>query len=295
MRILFMTRFPRKARHNKIVLACETAGHTVEIVSPADVAFTFDGRTNPLTVKGQPFPEVDVIFPYWKRGDSYIWDVLTTLEAQGVIVVNSPSSPSPDKRSAAITFAQNGIAHPKTWSVNTQQNLLPALEDINPPYIFKEAHSSRGAKVFKVETREQAFTIASILIDDARDFIIQEMVQPAGKDIRAFVVGDKVVAAMERTAKEGEFRANICQGATALAITLTPEEEALAIRVSKLFGCLMSGVDFMRTANGPVCLEINKKPGLTGIEAASKMEIAPFIVQELEKMFSEKQQRFYVG
>ena len=283
-----MTRFKRKALRNKIVLACKSYGHDVEIISPADVAFVCDGRKNPVTLKGMPFPKADIIFPYWKRKDSYMWDVLTCLEKDGAVVVNGPASIAPDKRMIALTFAQNDIPQPKTWSVNTNQALISALEDIKPPYIFKEAHSSRGNKVFKVNTKERAFTIAQVLIDDARDFVIQEMLYPAGKDVRAFVVGNKVVAAMERTAMEGEFRANICQGATAVSTILTPEENAMVIKVSKLFGCLISGVDFMRTEQGSICLEINKKPGLQGIEAASGMNIAPLIVKELEKMLKHK-------
>lgn len=288
MRILFMTRFQSKALRNKIVIACKKRGHDVEIISPADVAFVCDGRKNPITYKGNPFPKADAIFPYWKRKDSYMWDVLKFLEGEGSVIVNGPSSISPDKRMIALTLARNEVAHPKTWSVNTQQTLVRALDDIQAPYVFKEAYSSRGTKVFKVDTKEEAFTIASVLIDDARDFVIQEMIQPEGQDIRAFVVGNKVIAAMERTAVKGEFRANICQGATATTTNLTIEEELMVLKVSNLFGCLMSGVDFMRTKQGTVCLEINKKPGLEGIEEASGMDIAPLIVEELELLIKNK-------
>jgi ribosomal protein S6--L-glutamate ligase len=283
MHILFMTRFEEKAQKNKVVLACKARGHDVSIISQADVAFVCDGRTNTLMFKNKPFPTADIIFPYWKRQDTYMWDVLTCLEESGAFVVNGPSTISPDKRMTAVTFAKHDIPHPKTWSVNTQQTLMCALEYIKPPYIFKDAYGSRGEEVFKVDTKEEAFALGQDWVDDARDFIIQEMIQPAGKDIRAFVVGNKVVAAMERTAANGDFRANISQGATAEKITLTAEEEAMSVRISHIFGCLMCGIDFMRTPQGTVFLEINKKPGLTGIESTTKVDIAPLIAEELER------------
>jgi ribosomal protein S6--L-glutamate ligase len=118
------------------------------------------------------------------------------------------------------------------------------------------------------------------------NIMVQEFIKEAdGSDIRCFVVGDKVVAAMKRQAAEGEFRSNLHRGGSASLIRLTPEERSTAVRAAKIMGLNVCGVDMLRSNHGPVIMEVNSSPGLKGIEEASGKDIASMIIQFIEKRF----------
>ena len=136
------------------------------------------------------------------------------------------------------------------------------------------------------ETHNAAESVIQAFMGLNANIMVQEFIKEAGgSDIRCFVVGDKVVAAMRRQASEGEFRSNLHRGGSASLIRLTPEERSTAVRAAKIMGLNVCGVDMLRSNHGPVIMEVNSSPGLKGIEAASEKDIADMIIQFIEKRF----------
>ena len=157
------------------------------------------------------------------------------------------------------------------------------------PVILKLLEGSQGKGVVLAETRKSAESIIAAFRKLDANFLVQEYIEEAGgSDIRALVVGKSVVAAMMRTAAEGEFRANLHQGGNAGVIKLTKEEKALALHATRAVGLKIAGVDLIRSSRGPLVLEVNSSPGLEGVEKASEKDIAGRIIKFLEKQQETK-------
>ncbi len=152
------------------------------------------------------------------------------------------------------------------------------------PVVIKLLEGTQGVGVVLAETRKAAESVIEAFRGLDANFLVQEYIAEAGgSDIRCFVIGGKVVAAMERKAREGEFRSNLHRGGKATLVKLTPEERSTAIRAARIMGLNVAGVDLLRSNHGPVVMEVNSSPGLEGIEAATGKNIARMIVEFLEK------------
>jgi len=152
-----------------------------------------------------------------------------------------------------------------------------------PPHVIKLNEGSQGTGVVLAEKRSASQSVIEAFRGLYANFLVQEFIAEAkGTDLRCFVVGKKVVAAMEREASPGEFRANIHRGATAKAATLSAEERRIAVRAAAALGLGVAGVDMLRSKRGPLILEVNASPGLEGIEAASGVDVAGAIIKLLE-------------
>jgi ribosomal protein S6--L-glutamate ligase len=152
------------------------------------------------------------------------------------------------------------------------------------PLVVKLLEGTQGIGVVLAETKQAAESVIEAFRGLDANILVQEYIKEAGgSDIRAFVVGDLVVAAMQRTAKDGEFRSNLHRGGTAKKIKLTPEERTTAVRAAKAMGLRMAGVDLLRSNHGPLVLEVNSSPGLEGIEEASGVDVGAKIYAFLEK------------
>ncbi len=168
-------------------------------------------------------------------------------------------------------------------------NRADATEDLiefvgGAPLIVKVISSTQGKGVLLAETDKAAESLINAFRDLETEFLVQEFIQEAGgADIRCFVIGDKVIAAMQRSAKEGEFRSNLHMGGTATVIKLTPDERALAVKAAKVMGLDVAGVDIVRSKRGPLVLEVNSSPGLQGIETATGKDVAGAIIKYIEK------------
>ena len=171
-----------------------------------------------------------------------------------------------------------GFAH----SPNDTDDLLNLVG--GAPVIVKLLEGTQGKGVVLAETRKAAESVVEAFRGLNANFLVQEFVkEAAGADIRCFVIGDKVVAAMKRQAQEGEFRSNLHRGGTAQLIRITPEERATAVRASRIMGLNVSGVDILRSNHGPVVMEVNSSPGLEGIEKATGKDVAGLIIEYIEK------------
>ena len=152
------------------------------------------------------------------------------------------------------------------------------------PVVVKLLEGTQGVGVVLAETHKAAESVIEAFRGLKAEFMVQEFIKEAGgSDIRCFVVGDKVVASMKRTGKEGEFRSNLHRGGSAEVIKITPEERSTAVRSAKVMGLNVAGVDLLRSNHGPVVMEVNSSPGLEGIEKATGKDVASMIISFIEK------------
>lgn len=152
------------------------------------------------------------------------------------------------------------------------------------PLVIKVLEGTQGMGVVLAETHKAAESVIEAFLGLKQDIMVQEYIQEAGgADIRCFVVGDKVIAAMKRQAKAGEFRSNLHRGGSASLIKITPEERMTAVRAARVMGLNVAGVDILRSNHGPLVMEVNSSPGLEGIETTTGKDVAGMIIQYLEK------------
>jgi ribosomal protein S6--L-glutamate ligase len=152
------------------------------------------------------------------------------------------------------------------------------------PVVIKLLEGTQGIGVVLAETQKAAESVVQAFFGLRVNIMIQEFIQEAGgADLRCFVVGDRVVAAMRRQAREGEFRSNLHRGGSASLIRITPEERSTAVRAAKIIGLNVAGVDLLRSNHGPVVMEVNSSPGLEGIEQATSKDVASMIIEFIEK------------
>lgn len=213
--------------------------------------------------------------------------VLRQFEVGNVYSINESVAitRSRDKLRAHQLLARKGIGMPITSYANRADATDDLIEFVGgAPLIVKVLSSTQGKGVLLAETNKAAESLINAFRDLQTEFLVQEFIKDAGgSDIRCFVIGDKVIAAMQRTAKEGEFRSNLHMGGSAKVIKLKPEERALAVKAAKVMGLDVAGVDIVRSAHGPLVLEVNSSPGLEGIETATGKDVAGAIIDYIVK------------
>jgi len=180
-------------------------------------------------------------------------------------------------------FQKARIPTPKTYAGSCSKLLKRQIHQSKYPLVLKLSHSSQGAGVFLHHNEKTLFSQINELCLDGIDFVIQECIRPMGQDIRAFVINNSVCGAMRRIAADGEFRANISLGGRGEKTQLSQEESALVCKAASIFGLSTAGVDFIRTPQGPVLLEVNREPGYKGIMAATGLDVAAVVVQDMER------------
>ncbi|XP_064617436.1 probable alpha-L-glutamate ligase [Liolophura sinensis] len=174
---------------------------------------------------------------------------------------------------------------PKTIFTNFGEHTYDIVDAVGgPPVVIKVTEGTQGLGVYLAEDYYSAHSLLEAHNDLQSRVIVQEFIEEAkGSDLRIFIVGDTIVGSMKRQASEGEFRSNMHRGATALSVSLTPQEKALALTVAKVLGLNVCGVDLIQSKRGPLLLEVNSSPGLEGIENATRKNIARDIIKYIEK------------
>lgn len=212
--------------------------------------------------------------------------VVLQFEMAGVFTLNDSQaiSRSRDKLRALQLLSRAGVGLPTTSFAHSTQDIDGLLEVVGgPPIVVKLLEGTQGLGVVLAETKKAAESVISAFRQLDANILVQEYIREArGADIRALVVGGKVVAAMKRQAPAGEFRSNLHRGGEAEPIKVTPGERATAVRAAKTMGLNVAGVDMLQSDSGPMVLEVNSSPGLEGIEAASGVDIADAIVEFIE-------------
>ena len=182
-------------------------------------------------------------------------------------------------------IGNTGVDMPVTGYVHFSRDVEAVLRTVGePPFVIKLLEGTQGRGVVLTETMDAAISVIETMKKIDANILVQEFISEAsGQDIRAIVVGDKVVASMKRTAKPGEFRSNVHLGGKAENYETTPQEEESAVRAAKVLGLHVAGVDLIQSERGPLVLEVNSSPGLEGIETASQIDVAGKIIEYLEE------------
>jgi ribosomal protein S6--L-glutamate ligase len=238
--------------------------------------------------KGEAVTDVDAIIPRIGASVSFYGTaVVRQFEMMGVYSVNESMAitRSRDKLRALQLLSRRGIGLPVTGFANSPDDTEDLLEFVGgAPVVIKLLEGTQGVGVVLGETRKAAESVIEAFRGLNANFMVQEFIKEAGgSDIRCFVIGDKVVAAMKRTGKEGEFRSNLHRGGSAELVRITPEERSTAVRSAKIMGLNVAGVDLLRSNHGPVVMEVNSSPGLEGIEEATGKDVAGLVMQFIEK------------
>lgn len=291
MKIGILSRNPNLYSTSRLVEAAKARGHDVKVVDTLRCYMNITSSKPTVYYKTRGKKEIlkfDAVIP--RIGASiteYGTAVLRQFEVGNVYSINESIaiSRSRDKLRAHQLLARKNLDMPITGYANRAD----ATEDLiefagGAPLIVKVINSTQGKGVLMAETNNAAESLINAFRDLQTEFLVQEFIKEAGgSDIRCFVIGDKVIAAMQRNAKKGEFRSNLHMGGTAEVIKLSPAERALALKAAKVMGLDVAGVDIVRSDRGPLVLEVNSSPGLQGIEKATGKDVAGAIIEYIEK------------
>jgi len=288
MRIAIMSRSKRIYSTRRLMEACEQRDHEVHVVDTTRCYMNIASHRPTIHYRGDLLEPFDAVIP--RIGASitfYGTAVLRQFEMIGTFPLNESVAVtrSRDKLRSLQLLARRGIGLPVTGFARAPDDIGDLIEMVGgAPLVAKLLEGTQGIGVVLCETRKAAESVVEAFMGLNVSIMIQEYIKEAGgADIRCFVIGDKVVAAIKRQAKPGEFRSNLHRGGSAALIKITPEERSVAVRAAKIMGLNVAGVDLLRSNHGPLVMEVNSSPGLEGIETATGKDVAGMIVQFLEK------------
>lgn len=288
MNIALLSRNRKLYSTKRLIEAGEQRGHQVQVLDVLRCYMSIASHRPEIHYKGQALTGFDAVIP--RIGASvttYGTAVLRQFEMMGVYPLNESVaiSRSRDKLRALQLLARKGIGLPVTGFANKPDDIEDLIKMVGgAPLVIKLLSGTQGIGVVLAETQKAAESVVESFFGLHASVLVQEFIKEAGgADIRCLVVGEKVVAAMKRQGKEGEFRSNLHRGGSASLIRITPEERSTAIRAAGTMGLNVCGVDILRSNHGPVVMEVNSSPGLQGIEAATGKDVAGMIIQFIEK------------
>lgn len=288
MNIVVLSRDTKLYSTRRLVEACESRGHTARVVNHVKCDILIERRNPQVIYGGQPLTDVDAIIPRIGASVTFygtavvrqfeMMKVFTTTESQALVR-------SRDKLRSMQILTRSGVGIPKTVFTNYSKDVASIVDNVGgAPCIIKLLEGTQGLGVVLAETKKAAVAVCESFNSLKARVIVQEFIKESrGMDIRAFVVDGRVVGAMKRTGREGEFRSNLHRGGTAELIQLSHEEEVTAIKAAKALGLHVAGVDMLQSDRGPLVIEVNSSPGLEGIERATGQDIAGEIVKFIER------------
>jgi ribosomal protein S6--L-glutamate ligase len=259
-----------------------------EVIDPLRCYMNITSSKPEIHYRQRILNEFDAVIP--RIGASitfYATAVLRQFEIMGVFSVNESVaiSRSRDKLRALQLLARKGIGLPVTGFAHSTKMTDDLIRLVGgAPLVIKLLEGTQGKGVVLAETKKAAESVIDAFRNMDANFLVQQYIkESAGTDLRCFVIGDRVVATMQRTAREGEFRSNLHLGGTAKAVEASDAEKNIAVRAVKALGLNVAGVDVMRSNSGPVVLEVNSSPGLEGIESSTQQDIASQVIEFIEK------------
>lgn len=288
MKIGILSRKSSLYSTTRLKKAGEDRGHEVIVIDYLRCVMNITSHKPEIYYRGKKLEDLQAVIPRIGASQTFYGTaVVRQFEMMGVFAANGSQSiaRSRDKLRCLQILAKRGIGLPVTSFAHSPKDVTGVIQIVGgPPLVVKLLEGTQGIGVVLAETQKAAESVIEAFRGLDANILVQEFIDEAqGSDIRCFVVGGKVVAAMIRRARAGEFRANIHRGGTAQAVKLTPEERSIAIRAAKAMGLDIAGVDLLRSNHGPVVIEVNSSPGLEGIEGATKVDVAGMIVEHIEK------------
>lgn len=283
MNLAILSRAPNAYSTKRLVAAADERGHRVRVMNTLRFAIDLSGDEPDLQYRGKPLPDFDAVLP--RIGASITFFGLAVMRQFEQMDIHTPNTSngianSRDKLRSIQILSRHDIQIPKTTFVRDRADVLPAIERVGgAPVVIKLLEGTQGIGVILAPDTKVAEAVIETLQSTKQNVLIQRFIaESKGRDIRALVVGDRVVAAMRRRAQEGEFRSNVHRGGSTERIELDPEFERVAVQSAQIMGLRVAGVDMLEGQGGPLVLEVNSSPGLEGIETATELDIAGTIV-----------------
>ena len=288
MKIAILSRNGQLHSTARLREAGEQRGHTVRVVDYLRCYMNVTAHRPSINYAGQELEGFDAIIPRIGAPHTFYGAaVVRQFQVMGVSSVNESEaiSRARDKLRSLQLLAQGGIGLPVTGMAHSTKDIDGLLDTVGgAPVVVKLLEGTQGVGVVLAETKKAAESVIGAFRQLDANILVQEFIKEArGADIRALVVGGRVVASMKRQGAPGEFRSNLHRGGTAEAVKLTPEERSTAVRATKILGLGVAGVDMLRSNHGPVVLEVNSSPGLEGIEEATGVDVAQKVIELIEK------------
>jgi ribosomal protein S6--L-glutamate ligase len=288
LRIALLTREPNNYSSQRLAEAARERGHVIEMIDTARCYMQIGTLDPQVHYDGKALPRYDAVIPrIGAKITDYGMAVLRQFSNTGAVCLNGAGAigRSRDKLLAQQLLARAKIAMPVTAFAHSPKDTKDLIGLVDgAPVVLKLLTSTQGRGVVLAETRKAAESLVDAFRGLDANFLVQEFVEEAaGADVRAFVIGNKVVGAMKRQAQKGEFRSNLHRGGTASSIRLSAEERETARAAAKVLGLNVAGVDLLQTKEGPKVLEVNSSPGLEGIENATGKDLAGKIIEHLER------------
>lgn len=287
MKIAILSRNRNLYSTRRLIEAAEARGHEVKVIDILRCYMNIAANNPMIYYRGEAMEGFDAVIP--RIGASvtfYGAAVLRQFEMMGVYPVNESVAltRSRDKLRSLQLLSRKGIGLPVTGFANKPDDVQDVISLVGgAPLVVKLLEGTQGIGVVLAETQKAAESVIEGFMGLKANILVQEFIKEAdGADIRAFVVGGKVVAAMKRQGAPGEFRSNLHRGGSASLVRLSPQERATAVNSAKAMGLNVAGVDLLRSNHGPVVMEVNSSPGLEGIEHASGKNVADLIIQFVE-------------
>jgi ribosomal protein S6--L-glutamate ligase len=288
MEIAILSRNLKAYSTRRLKEAAVKRGHRALVLNTLKFSLMVESNAPGLFYKGKPLSHYEAVIP--RIGASvtfYGLAVVRQFEQMGVFCANSALGiqRSRDKLNSMQILSRHDIGLPVTAFVRRREDVLPAIDQVGgAPVIIKLLEGTQGVGVILADTVKIAQAIIETLQSTRQNVLIQKFVKESkGKDIRALVVGDKVVAAMRRQAVGDEFRSNVHRGGSATAVELSDEYKETAVRAAQILGLRVAGVDMLEGQEGPQIMEVNSSPGLQGIETATGLDVAGTIIEDIEK------------
>lgn len=288
MKIGILSRNASLYSTRRLIEAAKARGHEVKVIDALRCYMNINSDKPEVHFKGEELTGFDAVIP--RIGASvtfYGTAVLRQFEMMGVFPVNESVAitRSRDKLRSLQLLSRKGIGMPVTGFASKPDDVKDLLDMVGgAPVVIKLLEGTQGIGVVLAETKKAAESVIEAFMGLKANIMVQEFVKEAGgADIRCFVIGDKVIAAMKRQGAEGEFRSNLHRGGTASLVKITPEERKTAVAAAKAMGLNVAGVDLLRSERGPLVMEVNSSPGLEGIEKATGKDVAGMIIDFIEK------------
>jgi ribosomal protein S6--L-glutamate ligase len=271
----------------RLLEAARQRGHEVRVIDPLRCYMNISSERPVIYHRGRPLDDIEAVIP--RIGASILFygtALVRQFETMGIFTLNRAEAIrcARDKLHSLQLLSYQGIGLPVTGFAHAPDDIKGAVKMVGgAPLVIKLLEGTQGIGVVLAETDTAAESVIDAFWGLQANILIQEYIKEAGgSDIRCLVVGGRVVAAMERRARDGDFRANLHRGGTAAAVSLTAEERRMALRAAKAIGLDVAGVDILRSLRGPLVIEVNSTPGLEGIEASSGEDIAGAIIRFIE-------------
>jgi len=299
MKIAILSAGPGNYSTKRLKEEAEKRGHIVRVVNYARCYVTIESSNPVVRHEGEDLGDIDVIIPRIASSlTKYGSSIVRQFELQGVFTTTNSIAlaRSRDKLRSIQLLARTGVGIPKTVFARETADVEDVIEQAGGvPLIIKVARGTHGNGVVLAETRKAAQAVMQAFYVEGVSFLVQEYIEEsAGTDIRAFVVGGKVVASMQRQSLDDDFRSNIHQGGEGTTIKLTDDERKTALRAAKAMGLSICGVDLMRSKRGPLVLEVNASPGF-GIETVTGRNVAEKIIEYIEQNAKKRPRKDRVG